>query len=444
MTDRKQAGDKPLRAPDSESRSPRAIVVGIQGKEALESARESLLELRELARTLDIEVVGEMLQRRESVHPAHFLGKGKLEELKDLAATEEVRLVLFDAELNPRQVRNLEKLLSIGIKDRSEVILDIFALRARTSQAKLQVELAQAEYLLPRLRNMWTHFSRTEGRVGMRAGSGEKQLEEDLRATRRKIHVLKKSLKEIEERKRREVRGRSDVLTVSLVGYTNAGKSTLMNRLTEAGTLAENKLFATLDTKTRAWSLPGGRRVLLSDTVGFVRRLPHDLVASFHATLEETAQADLLLHVVDASHSRAFEHVQAVMTVLEQIGAHEIPMITVLNKVDRLRSPLDRKALAVDFDDALSVSATTGEGMDELVERVCAWIDDQREEFEIVVPMSEGKVLSLLSRHGTVVSREEEGEDAYRLLVRMTWADAGKIQKECNGSGVAFHRVAVS
>ena len=333
-------------------------------------------------------------------------------------------------------------MLSRKIQDRSEIILSIFARRAQTSQAKLQVDLARMEYTLPRLRNMWTHFSRTEGRVGMRAGSGEKQLEEDLRTTRRRIHVLKKSLQEIEKRRRREVAQRSELLTVSLVGYTNVGKSTLMNRLTEAGTLAENKLFATLDTKTRIWSLPGGRRVLLSDTVGFLRKLPHGLIASFHATLEETASADLLLHVVDAGHENVETHVRAVEDVLREIGAASIPSVVVLNQVDRVESPLDVRALMNDFPDSVAVSARTGVGMEDLENRVARWVDEQREDFEILVPMAEGRLLSMLSRYGTVLESEPEGEDQYRVHVRMSWADVGRLRKEFDGNGVQFHRIA--
>lgn len=427
---------------DIAGEAPRAIVVGIQGTDTTEVAVESLHELRELAGTLEYDVRGEIFQRRETVHPAHYVGKGKLDEIQEMAAAEDATFVFFDGELNPRQVRNLEKLLELKVLDRSEIILSIFSRRAKTAQAKLQVELAKAQYELPRLRNMWTHFTRTEGRVGVRAGSGEKQLEEDLRATRRRIHSLKKSLQEIEERKQREVAQRGAVLTVSLVGYTNAGKSTLMNRLTRAGTLAEDKLFATLDTKTRVWEMAGGRRVLLSDTVGFVRKLPHHLVASFHATLEETLRADLLLHVVDASHEYAELQHQAVCEVLEEVGVEGIPIITVLNKADRVDSDLDLRALCTSFKDHVVVSATSGDGIDDLEARVSRWVDEQREDFEIYLPMREGRLLSLLSRFGTVLSHEQVDDDNYRIHVRMTWADIGRLRKEFGSDDVQFHRIA--
>lgn len=418
------------------------MVVGIQGKDGAELATESLNELRQLVETLGYEVVEEVLQKRETVHPAHFIGKGKLEEVHESVRAGGLKWVFFDAELNPRQVRNLEKKLEATVQDRAEIILSIFARRAQTSQAKLQVELARAEYMLPRLRNLWTHFSRTQGGVGMRAGSGEKQLEEDLRATRRRIHSLKKQLREIEERKRREVAARHDLLTVSIVGYTNAGKSTLMNRLTTADTLVEDKLFATLDTKTRVWDLPKGRRVLLSDTVGFVRKLPHHLVASFHATLEETATADLLLHVVDASHPQAELHHAAVLEVLEHLGVTETPIVTVLNKIDGMKSDLDLRALMAEYPDHVAVSARDGIGIEDLEARVSRWIDEQREDFEVDLPIAEGRLLSLLSRYGTVLDREELDDDHYRVRVRLSWADAGKLRKEFVGNGVEFHRLA--
>lgn len=421
----------------------RAIIVGIQGTERQDVAADSLAELRELVETVGFEVVGEVFQRRETVHPAHFVGKGKVEELRELVREEHATVVVFDAELNPRQDRNLERMLEAEVQDRSEIILAIFARRAKTAQAKLQVELARTEYTLPRLRNMWTHFTRTEGRVGVRAGAGEKQLEEDLRLTRRRIHALRKSLREIERRKHREVEQRSDRFTVSLVGYTNVGKSTLMNRLTRANSRVEDKLFATLDTRTRVWNLAEGRRVLLSDTVGFLRRLPHGLIASFHATLEETLTADLLLHVVDASHPFVEAQVAAVEGVLFDLGVGETPRIIVLNKIDRVESPLDLRAVKAEYPDHVSVSAKRGTGLDRLAERVEVCIDEQREEFEVFAPIGEGRLFSALARHGTILDRENpDGDGRMRVRVRMSWADAGKLRKQFDGNRIDFHRIA--
>ena len=272
---------------------------------------DPLDEIRGLAKTAGLIVVGSMLQKRQQVDIATYIGSGKVEELKELVEAHEADLVVFDNDLGPAQTRNLEKQLGVKVVDRTEVILDIFATQARTHEAHLQVELAQLEYAMPRLKRMWTHLSRYKGGIGVR-GPGEKQLEEDRRLVGHRIQELKAKLAKIQARKEREVAGRGDVPTVSLVGYTNAGKSTLMNALTDAGVLVEDKLFATLDTRTRRWRFRGGGHVLLSDTVGFIRDLPHALVASFKATLEEARQADLLLHVVDASSPEAEKQIQAV------------------------------------------------------------------------------------------------------------------------------------
>jgi len=417
------------------------LVVGIQGSETDEGARESLEEMKLLARTAGFEVVGEVLQRRDSIHPAQFVGRGKAEEIRAAVEANGADAVLFDTELNPRQVRNLERITGARIQDRSELILYIFAQRARTSQAKLQVELARLEYSLPRLRRMWTHLSRTEGRVGIRAGSGEKQLEEDLRAARKRITDLKRALRDLEGRKRREVAHREELFNVSLVGYTNAGKSTLMNRLTASEALVENKLFATLDTMTRIWELPGNRRVLLSDTVGFLRNLPHHLIASFHATLEEAATADLLLHVVDASHRNAPAQILAVEEVLDEIGAAGKPTLLVLNKIDRVESPLEFRILRRELPEHVAVSATRGLGIRRLERKVVETIDRWREDFDVTVPASEGRLLSKLSRHGTVLSKVEPEEGYFRVRVRLGRADAGRLRKEFEGNGIRFERV---
>ncbi|MCA9162964.1 MAG: GTPase HflX, partial [Planctomycetales bacterium] len=283
---------------------------------------DPLDELEGLATTARTEVLGGIIQRREKPDNTTFMGKGKVDELKLLVDQHEADVVIFDNDLSPAQTRNLEKALSVKVIDRTELILDIFASNARTYEARLAVELAQLEYSLPRLKRMWTHLSRMKMGVGMR-GPGEKQLETDRRLVEKRIKDLQRELYTIEQRKQRQVAGRRDRMTVSLVGYTNAGKSTLLNKLTGADVLAADKLFATLDTRTRRWHLPGWGPVLLSDTVGFIRHLPHRLIASFKATLMEAREADLLLHVADASNPVALEQIAAVYEVLEELGIEE-------------------------------------------------------------------------------------------------------------------------
>ena len=276
-----------------------AVLVGVllNGRSTEEHPLE---ELEGLATTAGARVVGSLTQKREAPDVTTYLGSGKVEELQRLAAAADADVVIFDNDLAPSQTRNLEKTIGVKVLDRTELILDIFASRAQTHEVRLAVELAQLQYSLPRLKRMWTHLSRIKGGIGMR-GPGEKQLEVDRRLVEKRIHDLSNELSTIQRRKERQVAARNDRMTVSLVGYTNAGKSTLMNALTEADVLADDKLFATLDTRTRRWQLPGWGPVLLSDTVGFIRDLPHHLIASFKATLEEARQADLLLHVADAS-----------------------------------------------------------------------------------------------------------------------------------------------
>ena len=281
-----------------------AVLVRVILPDGQTTFSDPLEELQGLAETAGAVVVGGMTQRREKPCITTYLGKGKVEELQTLVEFHAADFVIFDNDLSPAQSRNLEKALKVKVLDRTELILDIFATHARTYESRLAVELAQLEYALPRLKRMWTHLSRLKMGVGMR-GPGEKQLETDRRLVEKRIHDLKSDLKKIEKRKERQVSSRKDFMKVSLVGYTNAGKSTLMNALTDAGVLAEDKLFATLDTRTRRWRLPSWGPVLLSDTVGFIRDLPHRLIASFKATLEEARQADLLLHVADASNPAA-------------------------------------------------------------------------------------------------------------------------------------------
>ena len=362
-------------------------------------------ELTGLAETAGALVVGTMVQRRDKPDVATYLGKGKVEELQRLVEFHAADVVIFDNDLAPGQVRNLEKAINVKVLDRTELILDIFASRARTYEARLAVELAQLEYSLPRLKQMWTHLSRIKMGVGMR-GPGEKQLEVDRRLVEKRIHDLRTELSKVEKRKERTVSARRDHMTVSLVGYTNAGKSTLMNALTEAEVLAEDKLFATLDTRTRRWHLPNWGPVLLSDTVGFIRDLPHRLIASFKATLEEARQTDLLLHVADASHPQVVEQVSAVYDVLEDIGIEAKDTLLVLNKCDQIESQSKLEAILRRYPHGIQISAKTSEGFDQLKQAVSDALSRTFRNVEIEMSVSNGKLLAFLAAHGEVLSTQ--------------------------------------
>lgn len=364
---------------------------------------EPLQELDGLVEAAGAHAVGQLTQRRETPDVTTYLGRGKVEELKQLAAGADADVIVFDNDLSPAQTRNLEEATGVKVIDRSELILDIFASRAQTYQARLAVELAQLQYSLPRLKRMWTHLSRIKMGVGMR-GPGEKQLEVDRRLVEKRISDLRADLKAIERRKEREVAARSDRMTVSLVGYTNAGKSTLLNRLTGSDVLAENRLFATLDTRTRRWQLPGWGPVLLSDTVGFIRNLPHHLIASFKATLEESRQADLLLHVADASNPAALDQIAIVYEVLEELGINAKDTLLVLNKVDaadhgQVVSIMSR------YPHALRISAHTGQGVDELKEAVSQALSHGFLDVDVETGVDNGRLLAMLSSHGEVLSK---------------------------------------
>ncbi|HVK16050.1 MAG TPA: GTPase HflX [Fimbriiglobus sp.] len=368
-------------------------------------------EIRGLAETAGAKVVGELTQKRQEVNLTTYIGSGKLKELKEVVEASDADVVIFDNDLSPAQGRNLEKALGVKVLDRSEVILDIFATRAQTLESRLQVELAQLEYSLPRLKNMWTHLSRqVGGGIGLR-GPGETQLEEDRRLATKRIVDLKHRLAEVHARKQREVKSRSEEHTVSLVGYTNAGKSRLMNALTKADVYVENKLFSTLDTRTRQWPIKDWGRVLLSDTVGFIRHLPHGLVASFKATLEEARQARLLLHVVDASNPQAEEQIASVNEVLAELGVEKKPSILVLNKVDRVTDRTHLDILRAHHPKAVAVSALTGEGLDELRDAVITALAADFAPAEVVTSAANGKVLSYLNAHAEIYRQEFRDDD---------------------------------
>lgn len=391
-------------------RRERCILVGVLLPHGVYNPDDPLDEIRGLAETAGLTVLASLMQKRAYVDVATYLGKGKVEELKNLVEAHEADLIVCDNDLAPSQTRNLEKALGVKVIDRTEVILDIFASRASTHESHLQVELAQLEYALPRLKRMWTHLSRYKGGIGVR-GPGEKQLEEDRRLVVHRIQDLKAKLGKVQARKEREVASRGEVPTISIVGYTNAGKSTLMNALTEADVLAEDKLFATLDTRTRKWRFKGGGFALLSDTVGFIRDLPHSLVASFKATLEEARQADLLLHVVDASSTEAEKQIQAVNSVLRELDLEDHPTILVLNKADRVPDLSYIHVLKAHHPDTAVVSAATGEGMDRLEKAVRDKLNELAADCEVLLMPAQGKLLAYLTQNASILDQRFEEEE---------------------------------
>ncbi len=390
-------------------------------------------EIRGLAETAGAKVVGELLQKRRDIVAGTYIGTGKVKELAELAEATGADVVIFDNDLSPAQVRNLEKAINVKVLDRSEVILDIFATRARTPEARLQVELAQMEYSLPRLKQAWSHLSRYQGGIGMR-GPGETQLEEDRRIVGGRIRDLKEKLVVVQARKEREVRTRAEEHTVSLVGYTNAGKSRLMNKLTDADVYVENKLFSTLDTRTRQWMIRDFGKVLLSDTVGFIRELPHHLVASFKATLTEARQARLLLHIVDASNPQAEEQIKAVNGVLEELGCADKPTILVLNKIDKIEDRSNLHVMMALHPKAVAVSGATGEGIDQLTEAVVIALTKDFVEVVVTADAANGKVQSYMAAHAEVYRQEYRDQQVIiqgripRYLIRHVEADGGVIR----------------
>jgi GTP-binding protein HflX len=382
--------------------------------------RDSLAELGELAVTAGGEVVGDGLQKTESLNPATFIGKGKAGEFADFCRRQDVDTVIFDDDLSPAQSRNLEKIFNCKILDRTSLILDIFAQRARTREGKLQIELAQLQHLLPRLTRFWGHLSRQSGGIGMRGGEGETQLETDRRRVQDRIAKISRELELVRQQRgiQRSVRQRNNWPLASIVGYTNAGKSTLLNALTGADVLVKDILFATLDPTTRRLRLPTNQNVLLTDTVGFIRKLPHGLVEAFKATLEEVVQADLLLHVADISHPQVEEQIQAVNAVLAEIGASEKPTVMVFNKMDRLDNNGLLNRLQVHHPHAVAISATTGEGIPILLAEIGTQLRPKREFLELRVPHEQAAVIARLHKVGQVISRSYRGPAA-RLKVRI-------------------------
>ncbi len=389
---------------------------------------DDLAELTALAESAGAVVVDRFQQKIRTIKPSTYLGKGKVLQLGQRVRRHKADVVIFDNDLSPAQIRELEKIVQVKVLDRSELILDIFATRAKTKQAKLQVELAQLEYTYPRLTRMWSHLDTVAGAgggtsagavggIGTR-GPGEQQLEIDRRLVTKRISELKRELVGIDRRKLREIKGRTGTFKICLVGYTNAGKSTLLNSLTDAGVFVEDRLFATLDTRTRKWTPARGVEVLLSDTVGFVGNLPHQLVASFKATLEEAVNADLLLHVIDVSNAEAMSQIESVNGVLSEIGCSDRPVLEVLNKIDAIKDVSLLETLQTLHPEAVAVSARSGLGLDELSEKVTEQYRGREVVLRVCSRQSNGKVQSYLRAHGRILN-EQYADSSVVIDVRM-------------------------
>lgn len=405
-----------------------ALLVGIDRSDDGLPITESLDELSSLADSAGAREVGRVIQAREHPDPAVYLGSGKLEEVKELIDELNVSLVLFDDELTPAQARNLERHLDVRVVDRTQLILDIFAQRARTKEGKIQVEMAQLRYILPRLSGIGVTLSRLGGGIGTR-GPGETKLEVDRRRIRRRMGELRRALVDVRRQRTLQREGREAALafTVALVGYTNAGKSTLFNRLTGAEVYADDRLFATLDPTIRAVVLPRGRKALLVDSVGFIRKLPHALVAAFRATLEEVVEADVLVHVIDASSSEWYEQARAVYDVLEELGATGKPVVTAINKVDI--APADEvTAMLSRIPSSVAISARTGEGIDALLQAIEEVAPDPLVCWEFFVPYSETQIVSWLHEHGRVV-REEYAEGGVQVRAELSHSLARRVER---------------
>jgi GTP-binding protein HflX len=423
-------------------RQERAMLVALLLPGAEQEHPHPLAELSALAMTAGARVVGHVIQRRERINPACYIGRGKAEQLAEQARANEADVIIFDNDLSPAQIRELERITDCKVVDRSELILDIFATRARTHQARLQVERAQLEYTAPRLRGMWTHLERIAGAGGgTQAGSvggigtrgpGERQIEIDRRLVQNRLTALGRELARIDRRKLREVRSRGECFTVSIVGYTNSGKSTLMNALTGARVKVEDKLFATLDTRTRQWTLGQGIISLLSDTVGFVRDLPHHLVASFQATLEETIHADLLLHVADVSNPAVQRQIIAVEQVLEELGCADKPTVLLLNKTDALSDPSMLQVLRASHPEAIPISARTGEGLHLLIEDVLSRVRSQRVSAEVLIDFDDGAALSALHRDAEVIE-QHVADSRLRVKVAIAPANLDRLSETYSG-----------
>ena len=399
----------------------RALLVGVcvYGEEE-NNAQETLQELELLTKSADAEIVNKVLIKQSKLKAGHYIGTGKAKELADFIKENRVTMVVFDNDLSPVQGRNLEVVMKVRILDRTQLILDIFALRAQTREGSLQVQLAQHQYLLPRLRRMWTHLERQKGGIGLR-GPGETQLEMDRRRIQLLIRTLKRDLELVRTRRaeQRRSRKRHGWYLMSLVGYTNAGKSTLLNQLSDASIFTQDQLFATLDPTTRQVQLPNHESILMTDTVGFIQKLPTHLVEAFKATLEEVVQADLLLHIIDASSPQIDTQIQAVHQVLEELGVIDKPMVYIFNKIDTEIGMRNAKHLMREYKYAVGISALTGEGIDDLYVIFDEILKSNKQELKLSIPLSEGKLLGLLKEHAVILKERYEDVNA-ELIVRVS------------------------
>ena len=411
----------------------KALLVGVRlDKMSKIDADESIDELERLADTAGVKVMGKLIQYRDSPDAAYYIGEGKAEEIAAIYKDSGLSMVIFDTDLSPAQTRNLEEIIDGKVIDRTRLILDIFAMHARTREAMLEVELAQLAYQLPRLTRLWTHLSRQasgsqRGGVGMR-GPGEKQLDIDRGLIRGRMSSLKRSLDKVSENRQLERKGREDKFTAALVGYTNAGKSTLLNALAHENLYTDDKLFATLDPVTRIVPLSENHYILVTDTVGFIRKLPHHLIASFKASLEEVNEADIIIHVVDASHPNVKQQIAAVNNVLEQLGASGNPSLMVFNKIDKVEDMNELSTLRREYQNSMEISALKGDGLDNLKSILLKKASKNEVEIELDIPQSEGKIVNYLYNHGEVI--EKEFRDSHiHIRARIDRKFAGKVEK---------------
>lgn len=395
--------------------------------------KEHLDELEFLTQTAGAEVIGRFYQEREKIDSSFFVGKGKVEEIAHFVEDEKIDLVIFENQLSPTQIRNLEKVIKCKVIDKPALILDIFASNARTAEAKTQVELAQLQYLLPRLTRQWTHLSKQYGGIGTK-GPGETQIETDRRLIGTRISMLKQKLDKIDEQRKTQRQQRSGFVRLSLVGYTNVGKSTLLNILTDAGVYVENKLFATLDTSTKLLKEINGKRLpkpmLISDTVGFIRNLPHSLIESFKSTLAEVVEADILLHVADISSENFEDQITVVQETLKEIKADEKPTIMVFNKVDKLKDSELIHDLKLKFRDSVFISAAKGINLSNLYKKIYSFIEDDLSEAVIKIPLNKGAYKFVNDLHSIVeVLKEEYLDDSIKIKIKATKNEIIRIKK---------------